>query len=301
MEHTHKHEHHTHEITHLSKSRIQGVAFLNALITLAEIIGGLASGSLSLLSDAMHNLSDTLSIVLSYVTHQWAQKPKNKHKTFGYKRAEILSAFINGITLIVISSFLLFEAILRFLNPQPIETSLMLWVAIIGLVANLFSVLLLQRDSHHNLNIKSSYLHLMADTLSSVAVILGGLLIRYAGATWLDPLLTLGIALYILKEAIHLLKLTIDILMQASPDLDYDDIKAHIETIPYVKNIHHIHAWRMDEKNIYFEAHIDFEDLSLSTLQSSLHEIEHLLKEDFGIHHVTLQAECDVCTTKEMF
>ena len=187
MEHTHDHSHHSHELNHLSKSRIQGVAFLNALITFAEIMGGLASGSLSLLSDALHNLSDTLSIVLSYVTHQWAQKPKNMHKTFGYKRAEILSAFINGITLIVISSFLIYEAFLRFMNPQPIETSLMLWVAIIGLVANLVSVLLLQRDSHHNLNIKSSYLHLIADTLSSIAVILGGLLMRYAGAYWLDP------------------------------------------------------------------------------------------------------------------
>lgn len=298
MEHTH---HHPHQSSELSGQTIRWVTVLNASITIAEVIGGLLSGSLALLSDAMHNLSDTLSIGLSYTSHRIAQRPKNKRKTFGYRRAEILSAFINALSLIVISGFLILEAIRRWLNPEPIKTGLMLTVAMIGLVANLLSVLLLKNERHHNLNLKSTYLHLLSDALSSLGVIVGGILIRFFQVVWVDPLLTVGIAAYILKEGIELLKVTIDILMQASPHLDYEHLKEEIETIPYVKNIHHIHAWSLDEKHIYFEAHIDFEDHPLSTIQPSLHEIEHRLKDRYGIHHVTLQAECDVCKTKDLF
>lgn len=297
----HEHAHHSHDSSQLSGKKIAGVTLLNATITIAEIIGGLVSGSLSLLSDALHNLSDTLSIVIAYVASLVAQRPKNERKTFGYKRIEILSAFINGLTLSIISLFLIVEAIHRFTQPQEIETGLMLTVAIIGFVANLISVFLLEKDSHHSLNIKASYLHLLADTLSSVGVILGALAIRYLGWTWVDALLTLGIALYILFETFHVLKKTLDILMQAAPQLDYKAIQKDIEAMDNVKNIHHIHAWNMDEKNIYFEAHIEFEDKRLSELQPILHDIEHHLKHEYHIHHVTLQAECDACATKEIF
>lgn len=297
----HDHGHHHHDVTQLSGKKIAGVTILNAIVTITEIIGGLVSGSLALLSDAMHNLSDTLSIVISYVAFKIAQRPKNKNKTFGYKRIEILTASINALVLVVISTLLIKEAIDRFSHPQDIDTGWLLVVAVIGLLANLFSVFLLEKDSHHNLNIKSSYLHLMADTLSSVGVIIAGLFIYYFNIVWIDSVITLVIAIYIFKEAAKILLVTFDILMQASPKLDYDKIKEEIEKVEHVKNIHHVHAWRMDEKNIFFEAHIDFEDLPLSTLQQSLHKIEHILKEHHGIHHTTLQAECDVCHTKDMF
>lgn len=297
----HEHSHHSHDVSGLSGTKILGVTLLNATITVAEIVGGLLSGSLSLLSDAMHNLSDTLSIILTYVAHLIAQRPKNQRKTFGYKRAEILSAFLNALVLSVISLTLIIEAIRRFQNPETIETGLMLIVAVIGLFANLISVILLEKDSHHSLNIKSSYMHLMADTLSSVGVILGGLAIRFLNWTWVDSVLTLAIALYILKETIGILRATIDILMQASPKLDYDAIKKDIEAIDHVRNIHHIHAWTLDEKSIFFEAHIDLDDQSLSEVQAILKEIEHLLKHEYGISHVTLQAECGACASKEMF
>ncbi len=297
----HDHNHHHHDVTQLSGKKIAGVTLLNAIITITEIIGGLVSGSLALLSDAMHNLSDTLSIVISYVAFKIAQRPKNKHKTYGYKRIEILTASINSLVLVVISTLLVKEAIDRFSNPQEIDTGWLLIVAVIGLLANLFSVFLLEKDSHHNLNIKSSYLHLMADTLSSVGVIIAGLIIYFFNILWIDSVITLIIAIYIFKEAAKILLVTFDILMQASPNLDYDAIKTEIETVDHVKNIHHVHAWRMDEKNIFFEAHIDFEDLPLSTLQKSLHKIDHILKEHYGIYHTTLQAECDACSTKELF
>lgn len=300
--HEHEHDHPSHAHTHvedLSGSKILWVSLLNATITGAEILGGLLSGSLSLLSDAMHNLSDTLSILLSYIAHRIAKRPTNARKTYGYKRAEILSAFLNALTLSVISILLLFEAFRRFTHPEPIETGLMLIVAVIGLIANLVSVILLEKDSHHNLNIKSSYLHLMADTLSSVGVILGGLAIRFLGWVWIDSVLTFAIAIYILKEGVTLLKTTADILMQTAPELDYPAIRHMIEGFEHVKGLHHVHAWSLDEKNLYFEAHIEFEDLNLSEIQPILSDIEHELMHDFGITHATLQAECGSCTNHE--
>ena len=277
------------------------MTLLTATITITEIIGGIVSGSLSLLSDAMHNFSDTLSIIISYVANRIGAKPKDEKKTFGYKRAEILAAFINSLVLTVISFFLIYEAIERFFKPQDIETGTMLIVAVIGLLANLFSVLLLQNDSKKSMNIKSSYLHMLSDTLSSIGVIIGGLLIRFLSITWIDPLITILIALYILREAIFILRESIDILMQSSPELDYESIIKEIVALDSVNNVHHVHAWRLDEKNIFFEAHIDIEDQTLSSAQIILHIIEDLLKENYHINHVTLQAETNQCCEPVIF
>lgn len=300
-EHGHVEHGHSHDVSNLSGRKIFWVTLLNATITITEIVGGIVSGSLSLLSDAMHNFSDTLSIVISYVANRIGAKPKDEKNTFGYKRAEILAAFINSLVLTVISVFLIYEAIERFLKPQGIETGVMLIVAVIGLLANLFSVLLLQRDSKKSMNIKSSYLHMLSDTLSSVGVIIGGLMIRFWNVTWVDPLITALIALYIFKEAIEILKESINILMQSSPKLDYAAIIKEVESMEQVNNMHHVHAWRMDEENIFFEAHIDIEDQSLSSAQGILHNIEELLKEHYHIQHVTLQIETDQCCDPVVF
>lgn len=300
-EHGHDEHGHSHDVSNLSGRKIFWVTVLNATITITEVIGGLVSGSLSLLSDAMHNFSDTLSIVISYVANRIGAKPKDEKKTFGYKRAEILAAFINSLVLTVISIFLIYEAIERFFKPQGIETGVMLIVAVIGLLANLFSVFLLQKDSKKSMNIKSSYLHMLSDTLSSVGVIIGGLLIRFFNITWVDPLITVLIALYILKEAIEILKESINILMQSSPDLDFNAIIKEVEALEYVNNIHHVHAWRMDEENIFFEAHIDIEDQTLSSAQGILHNVEELLKDHYHIQHVTLQIETDLCCEPVVF
>lgn len=304
MEHQH-HEHeehtHSHQIHDLSGRKIFWVTVLNATITLSEIIGGILSGSLALLSDAMHNLSDTISIVLSYSANKISKKPKNSSKTFGYKRAEIISAFINSSVLFLISFWLIFEAYKRFKNPEIIDSNLMLAVAIIGLLANFISVFLLEKDSHENMNIKASYLHLISDTISSVGVILGGFAIKIWSITWIDPVITVLISLYILRETWHILKKSIDIFMQGSPNLDYDKIKAEIEKIEKVNNIHHVHAWMINEKTIHFEAHIDLEDIKLSEVEMIYDKINHILKEHYGVSHVTIQPEIDKCSDKEMF
>jgi len=304
-EHDHEHNYtdtgHTHDVSSLSGKKIFWVTLLNATITTAEIVGGILSGSLALLSDAIHNLSDTVAIALSYVANKIAQKPKDAKKTYGYKRAEILSAFINSTVLLALSFVLIFEAFKRIKSPESINGTLMITVAIIGLVANFVSVYLLEKDSHENLNIKASYLHLISDTVSSIGVLAGGIAIKIWGIVWIDPLITVLISLYILKETWHVIRKTVDILMQSSAPLDYVAIKKDIEGIDKVKNIHHVHSWMSNEKTIYFEAHIDMEDIQLSEVEHVYDKIEHLLKEHYGVSHVTLQAEVDKCCDKNIF
>jgi len=304
-DHNHEHDHadtgHKHDVTALSGRKIFWVTLLNATITVAEIVGGILSGSLALLSDAVHNLSDTIAIALSYFANKIAQKPKDARKTFGYKRAEILSAFVNAAVLLGISIVLIYEAIKRLQAPESINGTLMITVALIGLTANLFSVFLLEKDSHQNLNIKSSYLHLLSDTVSSGGVLVGGIAIELWGFAWIDPIITVLISLYIMKETWHVIKTTADILMQSAAPLDYDAIKMEIENMENVKNIHHVHSWMIDEKTIYFEAHIDMEDMLLSKVEASYDKIEQLLIENYGVSHVTLQAEVDKCCDKSIF
>ncbi|MDD3923381.1 MAG: cation diffusion facilitator family transporter, partial [Endomicrobiaceae bacterium] len=185
-EHNHN-QSHVHAHTSLSGSKYLGVILLNICITIAEIIGGIMSGSLSLLSDAVHNFSDTVSIIFSYFAWKISGKKKDAKKTYGYKRAEIIAAFVNSSVLVIISLFLIFEAIKRFQNPETINSIIMIGVAIVGLLANFISMLLLEKESHHNMNIKSSYLHLLGDTLSSVGVVLGGIAIFIWNIFWIDP------------------------------------------------------------------------------------------------------------------
>jgi cobalt-zinc-cadmium efflux system protein len=276
------------------------VTSLNALITAAEIIGGLLSGSLSLLSDAVHNLSDTFAIALSYIANRIAQKPEDARRTYGYKRAEILAAFVNSSVLTIISSVLVVEAIRKFSSPEAIKGSLMIFVASIGLVANLVSALVLKKDSHENLNIKSSYLHMLGDAVSSVGVLLAGITIRLWGIVWIDPVVTLLISLYIIRETWQVIKKTVDILMQSSAVLDYDAIAKDVEAFPEVNNIHHVHSWMGNEKTVYFEAHVDMVDMTLCEADIILGRIESLLKDKYDISHTTLQAETDKCHDKSL-
>lgn len=301
----HKHEHeehnHTHDIKGLSGKKIFWVTVLNAAITIAEIIGGLMSGSLALLSDAFHNLSDTLAIAMAYIANKISQKPKDARRTYGYKRAEIISAFINSGVLLIISILLIAEAVRRFQEPQSIDGTLMITVTVIGLLANILSVFLLQKDSERSLNIKSSYLHLISDTVSSIGVLIGGIAIMAWDTTWIDPVITVLISVYIIFEAWRIVKKTINILMQSSADLDYESIKRDVENVEGVKNIHHVHSWMSNENTIYFEAHIDMEDMLLSEAEKVYDEINELLKKRYGVNHTTLQAEVDKCCNKDVF
>ncbi|NBK21133.1 MAG: cation transporter [Spirochaetia bacterium] len=297
----HHHEHGNPDELHLSGRKIFWVTVLNATITAAEVVGGLLSGSLALLSDAVHNLSDTFAIALSYFANRMARRPKDSKRTYGYKRVEILSAFINATVLAVITVFLIIEAVRRFSEPASIDGKLMMAVAAVGLAANLFSVFLLEKDSHESLNIKASYLHLLGDTVSSVGVLAGGVVIKFWGQVWIDPAVTILIALYIMKEAVDIIRSTVGILMQSSAHIDYARIKEDVESMKGVNNLHHVHSWMGDEKTIYFEAHLELEDMFLSDVQKVYAEIEEYLIHVHGVSHVTLQAEVDRCEDKGIF
>jgi cobalt-zinc-cadmium efflux system protein len=292
-----------HSLKHgnLSASKYLGVTLLNGLITAVEVAGGIMSGSLALLSDAVHNLGDTVSIVISYIAWKIAGKETDVRRTYGYKRAEIIAAFVNASALVAISLYLVFEAIRRFHNPETIHSGLMIGVALVGLFANFISMRLLEKESHGNMNVRSSYLHLMGDMFSSVGVLGGGIVIRIWGAFWIDPLVTMLISVYIMRESWVIVKNSVDILMQSAADLDYRAMQSEIEAIPEVRNIHHVHTWMANEETVYFEAHIDIDDCLLSKACLISDKIEEILKEKYGIAHVTLQFETNRCTEKSFF
>lgn len=285
-------EKHQHEDPDMSGRRFFWVTVLNVVITIAEFIGGGLSGSLSLISDAFHNLGDSLSIVVSYFAHRLSKRPQNEANTYGYRRAQIITAFLNALALIIVCAILVIEAVRRISHPEPINGPLMLTVAVIGLAANVISAILLSAGSKNNLNMRATYLHIMSDALSSVAIIVGGILIQLFNWWWVDPLVTIAVALYIIYESLPIIKETSKILMEGSPaNLDFDAIKADLLNLPDVKGVHHLHAWLIDENSIILSVHVNLRDMRISQAEVIYDQITNILKEKYGVRHVTIQAE----------
>ncbi|MGD9486686.1 MAG: cation diffusion facilitator family transporter [Calditrichaceae bacterium] len=293
--------HHNHSAEITSEKNLFLTMALNFIITIAEVIGGLISGSLSLISDALHNFSDGLAIIISYIALRLSKKPNTSRYTFGLKRAEIIAAIINASTLIIISFFLIKEAIERFYHPSPITGGIMLIVAIIGLAANVIGTLLLKKGSESNLNIRAAYFHLLSDAISSLAVIIGAVFIIFYKIYWVDPLLTILISVYILTETYSIVKEAVDIVMMSSPHgIEINDVKTLVESTDGVKNIHHVHIWKMNDNDTHFEAHIEVVDMMVSESSKIQNLIEKKLHEKYDINHTTLQFECDRCDYKNI-
>jgi len=275
---------------------------LNIIITLAQVIGGLLSGSISLLSDALHNFSDVMALVIAWWANKIATKDKNSQKTYGYKRAQIVAALFNGAVLTGLGLFLIIEAVNRFINTQSIASDIVIGLAALSIVLNAMSVLLIKSHSHHNLNIKAAYLHLMSDVMTSIAVLVGGLMMKFYQWYWLDPVITIFIAIYLILTSFNLIQEAIAILMQSSPkSVDIHDIESLAEHYPELKNIHHIHLWQLDDSNLILDAHLDFnEDLSISESAKFKQKLEKELLQKFSISHVTLQAEYNVNDDKDV-
>ncbi len=301
--HSHNSHHHTHHHSRDLKGRNLFISiFLNILITVAQVIGGIWSGSLSLLSDALHNFSDVLSLIISYFANILSKKEASSNKTFGYKRAEIIAAFVNSSTLIIVAVILIKESIERFLNPQVVASELVIWLSLFGILANGFSVLLLRRDSRSNMNMRSAYLHLLTDMMASVAVLLGGLLMKYFEAYWIDPTLTILIAFYLIYMGYDLLKASTRVLMLFTPNtIEVERIVEAILKIDSIKNVHHVHIWQLNEEEVHLEAHIDFDrDINLSEFDIILSKIEEEVYHSFGINHVNIQPEYGKCDLKNI-
>jgi len=291
----HKHEH-NHDVSNIKGANFIITVLLNFGITAVEIIGGIYSGSLSLISDAIHNFSDAISIVISYVAIKISKKENDENKTFGYKRSGILAAVINSSVLIIISIFLFKEAYTKFMHPTPINGFIVIWVALIGIVANALGAYLLHAGSKEDMNVKAAYLHLFSDTLSSLGVVIGGILIYFYKIYWVDSILTILIGLYVLKESFEILKDAVNILMQGVPEnIDIEKVAEVIKSIDGVKDIHHVHLWSLDEKNIVFEAHLNVNDMRVSETKIINEKVKEELHENFEITHVTLQFEFNGC------
>ncbi|SFU27155.1 cobalt-zinc-cadmium efflux system protein [Pustulibacterium marinum] len=290
---SHHHHHHHHDHGNLKGKNLLFSIFLNVLITASQVVGGIISGSLSLISDALHNLTDVISLIISYVANQLSKKKASTNRTFGYKRAEILAAFVNSSSLIIVALYLIKEAVERFLNPVAIQSGIVIWLAILGIVANGLSVLLLKKHSEGNMNMKSAYIHLLTDMLASIAVLVGGFLMKYFEIYWVDSVLTAAIAVYLIYMGYDLLKTSTRALMLFVPEnIDLEKIIEAVHEIKYVNKLHHIHVWNLNDDEVHLEAHLDFsEDITISQFDEIQHEIEHLLHDEFGINHINLQPE----------
>jgi cobalt-zinc-cadmium efflux system protein len=266
--------------------------FLNMGITAAQIIGGLLSGSMALLSDAAHNFSDVLSLILSYIAAKLSLRERTLKKTFGFKRAGIFAAFINAATLMIIATILIQEAIERLMNPKPIDADIVIFLAALGIIFNGISALLVKKGASDDINIRSAYLHLFTDMLTSVAVFIGGFAIIFLGWYWIDGVLTIGISIYLLISSWSVFYESLRIFMQFTPsEINIEDVASEISMIKGVKNIHHVHVWKLDDHEMMFEAHLDLDqDYTISHFESILGMVGATLH-NHDIHHFNIQPE----------
>lgn len=269
--------------------------FINFSMALLEVIGGLLSGSLALVSDALHNVNDFFALLISYLAEIISKNKKsNINHTYGYRRVEILAALLNGILLLFVFIFLISEAFQRLKNPKEVEGIQTIIIGIIGLVGNILSAYLIHEDIHHNLNIKGAFLHLISDAISSVGVIIGALLIIFLKLYLADTIISLLISGFILYSSIDLIKDTLHILMEGTPKgIDIEKIQKTICEIPGVRDVHHIHIWQISTKDLLLSAHVVVEDQMVSLAEKIINEIKRVLSDKFRIHHSTLEIESE--------
>lgn len=289
---------HHHDEINLRGRKLVITIILNLFITVAQIIGAIFANSLALLSDAFHNFSDTSSLLISWAANQLTKKKFTKEQTFGYKRAEIIAAFINASFLLIIAAYIIYESVRRLISPDHLKINPILVMALAGfsIIMNGISVLIIQSDSRKNINIRSAYLHLFTDMLSSIAVLIGGAAIYFFGITIIDPILSIAIAVYLIIFGWKLVIQSIKVLMQFTPkNIDLEEIANDLAAFKEIRNIHHAHAWQLNDDEIMFEAHIEFaEDLPISEACEVMKAMKDLLKQHFDIHHTTFQPEFQV-------
>ncbi|HIJ00002.1 MAG: cobalt-zinc-cadmium efflux system protein [Candidatus Methanomethylophilaceae archaeon] len=281
------------ENTHRRSRRLLWSILLNVVITLAQIIGGIISGSLALISDALHNLSDVAALMMSWVAARLRSHECTPDKTFGYKRAELMAALINGLILFAISFYLIFEAIERLSHPQSIDGVFMLVLGGLAVIVNGGCAMLLHADSRKNLNMRSAYLHLVTDMVTSVTVMLGGVAVMFLGLNWVDSVITIIVSLALMYFAGRLILDAMRVFMQfAPPDLDIFAIENTVQSIDGIEGMHHIHVWQLSENETHLEAHVSLSnDLPVSQADELMTCVEAKLRDEYGINHVTLRPE----------
>ena len=282
---------HDHGHTHGGDKRLVGAVLVNVLLTVAQIVGGVLSGSLSLVADALHNLSDAAALGIALVARRIARRPADARRTFGYRRAEVIGALINLTTLIIVGLYLIFEAASRFFNPQPIEGWIVVWVAAIALIIDIATAVLTYKLSKDSLNIRAAFVHNVSDALASVAVIVAGTLILLYDWYWADLIATVLISVYVLYQGITMMRDSIRILLEGvPPDIRLDDVATALGAIPGVQGVHHLHVWQLDETNRALEAHVVVQDSTTDTRHLKT-VVRQTLMGQFRIGHSTLELE----------
>ena len=289
---------HSAPLSSVGSRPLKTVLAIVLVVMAAEVIGGILSNSLALLSDAGHMLVDALALGLSLFAITIARRPATPTKTYGYHRVEIMAALANGTTLILVSLYIFYEAYHRFLDPPAVQTPLMLLVATIGLIANLTGILLLRKVSRSNLNIRAAFWHIIGDTISSVGVIVGGVIILVTGWYIADPIIAVFIGGIILWGAVRLVSESVDILLEAAPKhIQVDKVIQTIKNVSGVDDVHDIHVWTITSGMHALSAHLRIEDQKVSQSAEIVETVSRDLARYFNITHTTLQLECGSCPT----
>ncbi len=301
------HEHHNHDFGHAhvdkasdkNLSRVIFALVLTAVFMIVEVVGGIISGSLALLADAGHMLTDTMALALAAVAFHVSKRPPNGQLTFGYQRFQILAAFVNGLSLLAVVGWISFEAVDRFLNPTEILGQTMLAVAAAGLVVNIISFTVLHGGDQDNLNIRGAALHVAGDLLGSVAAIVAALVIIYTGWTLIDPILSVAVAALITKSAWSLVKRSAHILLEGAPEwLDVGDMQDRIVAgVTGVCEIHHVHIWGLTPQALMLTMHIRVTD-DVESQSDVVRNTKRFLKNEYGVEHATIEVDVDGCADR---
>ncbi len=293
-----KEEHsHAHKANEKNLRRVMVALVLTGAFMIVEVVGGIISGSLALLADAGHMLTDTMALALAAMAFHVSQRPPDGKLTFGYQRFQILAAFVNGLSLLAVVGWILFEAIRRYINPNEILGETMLLVAVAGLAVNLISFAVLHSGDQENLNIRGAALHVAGDLLGSVAAIVAALVIIYTGWTLIDPILSVAVAALILKSAWSLVKRSAHILLEGAPEwLDVQMMQDRIIAgVPGVGEIHHVHIWGLTPQELMLTMHMSVAD-DIVSQSDVIRETKHFLKSEYGIGHATIEVDVDGCS-----
>ncbi len=289
--------HHSHgAIKQKTTTRLAISLVLTFAFVIFEAIAGYRAGSLALLSDAGHNLTDVIALALSWYAVSVSSQPANAKKTFGYHRVGILVAFMNATTLVFIAGGIFYEAYQLFLTPTVVDAKILIGVGGIAFVINAVTAWLIMQDSEDDLNLRSTFVHLMGDVLSTLGAIVAGIIIFFTQLYWLDPLVSVLIGLLILYSAWGILRETVHILLESTPsDIDMSEIVRDLMSITGVRGVHDLHIWSITQSLRVLSAHIVIEDKLISEGVAIQRQLNHLVAEHYQIHHTTLQLECKEC------
>lgn len=293
---------HVHDLTRSTVRRLALSLGITLAFVVIEVLAGVFANSLALLTDAAHNFTDVLALALTWWAVTITLKPAHAGKTYGYHRAGILVALINSTTLILIALGIFYEACKRFVNPPEVQAGILIWVGLAAVAVNLVTALLVRRGAEHDLNLKSAFLHLMGDVLSTVGAVVAGVIIRFTGWNWLDPLVSVLIGFLILWNAGGILRESVQILMESAPiGVDMEALVGDIKSIPGVQGVHDLHVWSITQSLRTLSAHLVTEDAPISAGAKVQQAVEEMLAHKYGITHSTLQLECADCAGGQIY